>query len=358
MRRHEHRFSARTLVFYGAVLALVVVVATVAIWSFVDRQRLRRTIAAEPLPPVTVVTQDPDSPLATSWVELLTAAGFPATLVPVDKFTAPDKGVILLAGLETMPAPLADGVRRQLTGGGGVAVVGSAPGNGAELLGLATTEGISGPALRLSETASPVLARAQPGYELGSARRPVALLDESPEMKVDARWAGTSRAAIVHFRTGGGRVLWFGFDPTLLWDPTVPQLSLVLRTAFRWLASQPVSEAAVGLPAAARSLTPPARMEARRARLGFSVDRLHEEGSFSLRVRNGSREPVANPTVKVWMPENVSRLEPAGSWMAKRGVTVSPVEDEHALLVALPPLRAHEDRMLRLEGELRVDRSQ
>ena len=172
-------------------------------------------------------------------------------------------------------------------------------------------------------------------------------------MTVDARWAEGSKAAIVHFRAEGGRILWFGFDPSKLWNPGDNQLGLMLRTAFRWVSSQPVSEAAAGLPASARTLTPAARLEVRKQGLSWSFDRLAEDGAFILRVRNGSKELLPNATVKVWYPERIEGLELEGSWFSRRGVDVIDLEEERSALISLGGLRGHEDRLIKVAGDVR-----
>lgn len=353
MERHEHRIPARTAAVYGLASILVLSIGVLAIWSFVERQRLRRNLAPDPLPAVTVLTADPQSELAASWVDLLGQAQFAPTLVAAERISPSPGSVLFLADLPTLTPALADQIRQILGAGGGVVVAGLPPVDAAELLGLTAARGESEDSMRIAEAASPVLARVRPGHVVGTAEGEVALLEESSEMRIDARWEKSSRAAIAHFRTGGGRVLWLGFPPAGIQDPD-EQIELLLRTAFRWVASQPVSEAAVGLPAAAKTLTPAARNEARQKGLTFSVDRLEEPGSFSLRVRNRSDEVVTNPTVKVWMPEQISALETAGTWFSRRSLTVQRLDDEHAIIVSFPGLRGGEDRLIRLQA---VDRA-
>ena len=50
-RRHESRVSRSLLAAYGAVMAMVVVIGAVAIWTFIEKQSL--VINPEPLPKIT-----------------------------------------------------------------------------------------------------------------------------------------------------------------------------------------------------------------------------------------------------------------------------------------------------------------
>src|SRR3954451_13222469 len=174
MTRHaEHgpRHSLHLLA-YGTIFVVVIVAGGLAIWSFVERQSL--IIEPQPLPKVTVVTSDVRSPAAAAWVNLLVRAEMQPTLVPLQTFE-PVEGVVVLCDLPPLPH------------GSALVASGLQPSNLAKLQ-LHADAGLSDTAMRLSEGASPVLARLSPGYEVPAQRVPVALLQETPRMVIDARW--------------------------------------------------------------------------------------------------------------------------------------------------------------------------
>lgn len=346
MSRHEAANHGRAIVLYGIASLIVLAIGVVAIWSFVERQSIRRTLAPEPLPEITILTSHPDSTLAAGWVDLLTRAQFSPTLVSFENFV-PSDGVFAIVGVDRTTPGLERAIADHLAARGGIAVLGSPPAGSS--LGFKAPPGPSGETLRLAEASSPVLARVRPGHQLSLAPHEAALLEESPSMNIDARWEGSSRAAIAHWSHGGGRVLFFGFDPSALWHPADEDLLLLLRTAFRWVASQPVSDAAIGMPAAAKTLTAASRIRAQNARLAWSFDRLESEGEFVLRIRNGSREALENPTVKIWYPETISSLELSGALFGRRNVNLD-ITNDRAAIVSLTSLRAHEDRYIPITG--------
>lgn len=320
-RSHEARVDWKHVAIYGAVVAIVVVIGALAIWSFLEKQSL--VIAPETLPKVTVVTPDADAKLAASWVNLLTKAGLAPTLVPPDKLEAVNDAVILTVS--------------QKRG----AFTGNPP--------LDFDEGASDPAFRLAEASSPLLARLNPGYELGTQVEHVAFLKESPRMVIDARWKSNARAAIMHMEQDGARTVWFGFEPDALWRADDPQLLLLLRTAFRWLAGQAVSDGAIGTPQVASTFTPAARAKARAARFAFSVDRLSDPNQLSVRMTNHGTRPLENPTVKIWLPPGVTGVALAGDYIMRRNATLTGAPEEGACLVALPSLGPNEDRIMKLK---------
>jgi hypothetical protein len=344
-RRHEARADWRTLSFYGGVMIVVVLIGAVAIWSFIEKQSL--VIAPEPLPRVTVVTADSRSPLAAAWVRLLTHAELPATLVPLETFD-PIEGVVVFCDVDEIPPRLVAGLVAFTARGGSIVFVGSPPKTPIGSLHLVAERGQSDSAIRLAETVSPILARLTPGAELPARPAPVAFLKESPRMFVDARWSENARAAIMHLESNGARYLWFGFDPDKLAQQDDRQLALLLRTAFRWAAGQPVSDGAVGAAQVAKTLTPAARRDARAERFAFSVDRLPNPRLFSIRMTNRGGARLVNPTVKVWLPPGVKKVALAGGIVMRRNATVTGVPEEGACLVSLPALTRNEDRVMKL----------
>jgi len=309
----------RHLAIYAFVVALVVAVGALAIWSFIERQSL--VVVTEPLPKVTIVTRDPRSPLAAAWVRLLTKAQFAPTLVTADKIDSAE-GIVVMCDVAPMKR------------NGPAVYVGST---------LPADIGMSDDSLHLSETMSPLLARLAPGIEFSSRRTQVALLKETPRMVIDARWRENARAAVMHVEEAGARSVWFGFDPDALNNPDDPRLHLLLRTAFRWVAGQPVSDGVVG------TLTAEGRRKARAERFAFSVDRLRNPRLFSIRMMNRGTLPLDKPTVKVWLPPGVMEVELAGSLIMRRGATLQDDPGEAACLISLPSLGRNEDRIMKLK---------
>jgi len=344
-RRHEARVDWKHLAIYGLVVGAVVIVGAVAIWAFIDKQSL--VIAPEPLPKITVVTADSRSRLAAAWVRVLTKAELPATLVPLETFD-PIEGVVVFCDVPKIPQRLDDALAEFTRRGGSLAFVGAPPETPIGRIHLVAETGKSDSAMRLSEAVSPVLARLNPGAEIATRIGDVAMLKESPRMNVDARWRDNSRAAVMHLEADGARYLWFGIDPSALANPDDRQLLLLLRTAFRWVAGQPVSDGAVGAPQLANTLTPDARREARANRFAFTVDRLPNRRQFGIRMMNRGGVPLQNPTVKIWLPPGVTQVALAGDFIMRRNATLTGVPEEGACLVSLPSLTRNEDRVMKL----------
>jgi hypothetical protein len=345
-RRHEARVDWKHLAVYGAVVAVVAMVGLLAIWSFIERQSL--VITPDPLPKVTIVTQDARSPLAAAWVRLLTKAELTPTLVPLEKFD-PIEGVVVFCDVPQVSPKLGELLYEFVHRGGAIVFAGMPPQTPIGPVRLTAEVGDSDPAMRLSESVSPLLARLNPGYELQVRPSKVALLKESPRMVVDARWRQNSRAVVMHMEHDGARFVWFGLDPNALLHDDDRQLLLLLRTAFRWVSGQPVSDGAVGPVAQeAATLTPEARREARAERFAFSVDRMSNQRMFSVRMTNRGKVPLENPTVKIWLPPRVTQVALAGDFIMKRGATLTGVPEEGACVVALPSLTRNEDRVMKI----------
>lgn len=123
-RRHEARVDWKHLAFYGAAAAVMAIIGLVAIWAFIERQSL--VIQPEPLPKITLVTHDASSPLAASWVRLLTNAELQPTLVPLETFD-PIEGVVVFCDVDEIPARLATPLVNFVSHGGSIAFVGKPP---------------------------------------------------------------------------------------------------------------------------------------------------------------------------------------------------------------------------------------
>ncbi|HXI11580.1 MAG TPA: hypothetical protein VNM92_02910 [Thermoanaerobaculia bacterium] len=349
MTHHEHHVDWRVLLFYGLVCVVVLGVGAVVLYTYFERQTLAQGIVPEPLPKVMVITGSPDSKFVSSWVGLMTKADFSPTLVPIERVDAL-QGVLVITNIATLPEKVAGQIDAYVQDGRGVVVIGAPPRQSSPFLDLVSTDsGMSETRIQMAEAASPLMARMNPGHELLTRPAPVAFIDETPQMIVDARWKVTSRAAVAHYSHGEGRVVWLGFDPAALTNQNDVQLNLLLRTAFRWAAGQPVSDGAVGAPAAARTLTPEARLAARTERFAFSVEKLRGEGTFSVRLTNRGKKKIENPTVKLWLPARVKNVKLAGSFILRRKATLIGVPQDGTVLVMLPALNPNEDRTLKLK---------
>lgn len=344
-RRHDVRVDWKHLLVPGIALAVVLIIGAVAIWSFIERQAL--VIQPETLPKITIVTRDPSSRLAAAWVRLLTKAEMNPTLVPLETFD-PIEGVVVFCDIPEIPARTVSLLEEFVSKGGALVFAGTPPRTPIGDFHLVADTGISDSTMKLGENASPVLARLNPGWPIAVRRTRVALLKESPRMGIDARWVTNSRAVAMHQEVQGARYLWFGFDPDSVMKDD-GQLTLLLRTAFRWAAGQPVSDGAVGSPQTAKTLTPDARKDARENGFAFSVDRAKDPTLLTVRMINRGGRPLANPTVKVWMPPRVTKVALAGDVIMRRNATLTGVPEEGACLISLPSLTRNEDRVLKLE---------
>ena len=332
------------LILYGVVVGLVIVIGAIAIWSFVERQSL--VIQPEPLPRITVVTRDPNSRLAAAWVQLLTRAELNPTLVPLETFN-PIEGVVVFCDIPEIPSRLAAALDEFVRRGGALAFVGKPPATPIGRFQIFADEGTSDSAIRLGENASPVLARLAPGSIIESRATEVAFLKETPRMMIDARWADNARAAIMHIEIDRGRYLWFGFDPDAISSDSAI-VEVVLRSAFRWVGGQPVSDGAVGTPNLAKTLAPEARRDARENRFSFTVDRARDPDYFTVKFANEGGVVLLNPTVKVWLPPRVTSVELDGDILMTRNATLTGVPEEGACLVSLPNLTRNEERIMKL----------
>jgi hypothetical protein len=318
-RHHEGHVAWKHIAVYVPIVLLVIFLGGLALWSFIERQSL--VVVPEPIPRVTLVTADPSSPLTAAWVRLLNAAAIETTVV-----RAPDTdGLIVRCG-------------------SGIAILGTPPPNGP--VRLSADRGTSDDAFKLAETVSPILARLNPGSEMPVRPAPVAFLEETPQMHVDARWRTNARAAVMHMEVGGTRVLWIGFQPDAV--PSNQVVLLMLRTAFRWLGGQPISDGAAGDSVQAATMTPAARRLARNRRFTFSVERLRDRGKFAVRMENRGDLRITNPTVQLWLPPGVTRVALEGDWIMKRGATVTANRQDGACVISLPSLARNETRVLKL----------
>ena len=238
--------------------------------------------------------------------------------------------------------------------GGSLAFAGIPPSTAIGKLHLTAEPGPSDAAIRLSESLSPLLARLNPGTEVPTQRHSVALLRESPQMVVDARWGDHARAAIMHMEEDGARYLWLGFDPDALVEKGDRQVLLLLRTAFRWAAGQTVSEGAIGPATLARTFTPDSRKEARAQRFAFGVDRLANPRNFLLRMANRGSKTIDNPSVIVWLPPRAAGVVVAGDFFMRRNVILTRMPEERAWVITIPELAAGKERNIKL----RIDLSQ
>jgi hypothetical protein len=346
LHKHVARVEWKHVALYVPLLLLVILLGIFAIWSFLERQSLE--LEAVPMPRVTVVTANPASPLAAAWVRLLNDAELQPTLVSADKVEAL-QGVVVLCDLWSLPPPLASNLDRFLRAGGAVVVAGPPPVTPLAGMSFAADSGVSDNAVKLSEIASPLLARLTPGDVVSLRPVKVAFLKETPRMAVDARWRTNSRAAVMHIENGVTRYVWLGVDPDALPPGGNNEFTLLVRTAFRWAGGEAISDGAVGPAAETKGFTPDARRHAREQRFAFSVDRLRNHSTFSVRMVNRGPAPLENPTVKVWLPPGVRQVALAGDLMMRRNATLTAIGDEGACLIALPSLARNAERVLKIE---------
>lgn len=347
--RHDHHVDWKHLVIYGAIFLVVGVVGVMAIWAFIARQSL--VIQPESLPKVTLVTQDAKSPAAAAWVRLLNDAELQPTLVPLEKFD-PIEGVVVFCDVPVIPPKLAVLLEEFANRGGAIAFVGKPPATAIGRFRLETEPGEADAALQLAESPSPLLARLRPGHEVAMRKGTVHLLKESPRMNVDARWSSNARAAVMHIEEGRRRYLWFGLDPAAV-QRRDPQLLLMLRTAFRWVAGQPISDGAVGEAQSAKTLSTSARLQARENGFAYSVDRTRDDDGFTVRMINRGGRPLANPTVKIWLPPSVTRVSLGGDFLMRRNASVTGMPEDGTCVVSVSRLARNEERVLTLNVETR-----
>src|SRR5205085_12695142 len=224
----------------------------------------------------------------------------------------------------------------------GIAILGAPPSTPVGPLRLTADRGNADNTFKLAETGSPILARLSPGMEMPARALPVVFLNETPPMHIDARWRTNARAAVMHMEVPGSRVLWIGLPPDGV--PPNPTVLLLLRTAFRWLDGQPISDGAAGDSVQAVALTPAARRQARDQRLTFSVERLRDRGTFAVRMENRGAARISHPTVQLWLPPGMTHVALGGDWIMTRGATVTSGTQEGACVIALPSLARNEER--------------
>jgi hypothetical protein len=268
------------------------------------------------------------------------------TLVPLDKVEVL-KGVVVLCDLPAIPPALADDLTDFIHRGGAIAVLGPPPSTPIGSESMSADLGMSDNAIKFSEAVSPILARLDPGREIYVKPAEVALLKETPRMVIDARWNTNARAVVMHMEKDASRYLWFGFDPGALGEND-RQLLVLIKTAFRWVAGQPVSDGAVGPLQIAKTLTPDARKSAHARGFAFSVDPLPNPKQFSVRMTNRGTGPLENPTVKIWLPPGVTQVALGGDFLMKRNVALTGVPEEGACLISRPRLTRGEDRLMKL----------
>lgn len=344
-RRHTAQVEWKHVALYVPFLLVVVVLGVYAIWSFFEHQSMVPDVVA--LPRVTVITASANSPTAAAWVRLLNEAELQSTLVTADRVEAL-QGVVVLCDIWSLPPALASNLDRFLARGGSVIIIGAPPATPLGGLRLTADSGLSDNAVKLSESASPLLARLTPGGIVSLRPTKVAFLKETPRMVVDARWERNSRAAVMHLANGTARYVWIGVDADALPPGGDNQFALLVRTAFRWAGGEPISDGAAGAAPDARAFTPQARREARQARFTFGVDPLRDQRAFSVRMVDRGAAPLENPTVKVWLPPHIRQVALGGDLQMRSNVTVTSLPDEGACLVSLPSLGRNEERVVKL----------
>src|SRR6478672_3278309 len=166
-RSRDVRVDWKHLLVPGLALAVVVIIGAIAIWAFIERQSL--VIQPESLPKITVVTRDPSSRLAASWVRLLTKAEMNPTLVPLETFD-PIEGVVVFCDIPDIPPHTVALLEEFVNKGGALVFVGMPPRTPIGDFHLAADSGESDTTMKLGENASPVLARLNPGWPIAVRR--------------------------------------------------------------------------------------------------------------------------------------------------------------------------------------------
>jgi hypothetical protein len=341
----EGKVQWKHIALYIPVLLLVVIIGAFALWSFFEKQTVR-AVEPVPLPKISLITADPRSPFTAAWVRLLTDAEMQPTLVPLDKVEVL-QGVVVFCNVPAIPPSLIAPLNAFIQRGGAVAVIGQPPSTPIGPISLSADSGMSDGSFKFAEAVSPVLARLEPGRQIWVKASPVAFLKETPRMNIDARWATNARAVIMHEERDGTRYLWFGFDPNALQNED-RQLMLLLRTAFRWVAGQPISEGAVGALQTATSFSPSAREAAHAQGLTFSVDPIGGH-DFRVWIANRGKAALQNPTIKIWLPPGVTRVALGGDFLMKRNVTLTGIPEDGACLISMPRLNPRIQKVLKLE---------
>lgn len=346
-RRHEAHVHWKHVALYVPVLVVVVIVGALAIWSFVEKQSM--IVAPAPLPPVTIVTTNPQSAQAAAWARFLTNAELAPTVVSASQFhDVRAGGVIALCDADALPLQAAHAISDAVARGHALAILGTPPNAAMAGVRLSADSGLSDDSATISTADSPLLARAEPGYTILTRPAQAAFLREDPGMKVDARWSRSARAAIVHLDAGATRVIWFGIDPDSL-RGNEPEFQLVVRTGFRWIAGQPISAAAAAPSAAqAETFSPAVRAAARTDGLAYSADALVASRSLSVTIANRGRRRVDNPVVKVWLPRDVKSCGVGGDLFMRRDVTATYAPDDDACMVTVPFLRPGAERVVKV----------
>jgi hypothetical protein len=149
LARHEAHVQWKHILWYVPILAVVIIVGAVAIWSFIERQSL--VIEPEPLPKVTLVTADPRSRLTAAWVRLLTASEIQPTLVPADQLEEL-QGVIVICDIWSIPPKVQQALGQFIEHGGAVAILGAPPSTPIGKVHLVADSGMSGTGFKLSES--------------------------------------------------------------------------------------------------------------------------------------------------------------------------------------------------------------
>jgi hypothetical protein len=334
----------RTLLAYGGMTILLLAGAGAVISTLVERQFAGRRLAADPLPEVTLVGTRAESPEVHSWARALTRSGFPLSLTTAETVRS-GSGVIVLCDLRELPPTSARVIDAHLASGGGVVISGAWPEGVGPSPDVVPLDGAG--SLVVGDDPSPPAARALPGHATRYPADARALsLAAGHGTHPAVWWEARSEPALAYARHGGGRIVWIGFDPSTVASTRGSDFDLIVRSAFRWAAGQPVSTAAAG--AGAAELSAGARRLAREQRLAFSVDRLDRGRRFSVQLSNRGSSRIENPTVLFWFPPGVERVAPAGTAFSRRGVRLEHREEGMAT-ISLRSLGRGDERLIILE---------
>lgn len=291
---------SRTVLIYGTLAFVVGAAAALVLALFISRGAIRKPATAAPLPKAVVVAPNGER-TAEAWITALTAAELDATLVEPQNYVGGDH-LLILGSLDGNHAAITSEVKRRIASGGGIVVIGQIPSAVADLLGVrARDESVTQPQLQIGERSTPLLARVGPGLQLPADAAAHPILEESPEITVDARWAGPPSAAIAHWMRGAARVAWFGIAVDASSLERTPPIAVIVRAATRWAAGQPISDGAIRSRSEVSSFDAASRQEAQTRGLGYSADQIDTDELDVLVVNRGA-EAIRNAQVRIWLP--------------------------------------------------------
>lgn len=343
--------AGREVWVYGLLAFAIGVAATLIVALFLSRGAIRSPAVSTPLPRAVIVAQA-DDPVAQAWLTALVEAELDTAYVEPQRYE-PGDHLLVIVSLASNHSAITAEVRRRISAGGGIILVGEVPSAVAELIGTtARSADVQTAVVRTSERASPLLARVRPGIELPAAPAPRAVLEETPAMVVDARWTEPPAAAIAHWTNRRARIAWFG---TTLEDQdlrNVPMLGVLVRAATRWAAGQPISDGALRQEREGEPFSAASRQLAQDHGLGYSAQRSRND-EIEVVVVNRGTESLSNAQVRIWLPADVRSAGIGREMLRTPDATLTEADGGDAVDLHIPSIEPSERRSYRLELTLR-----